>query len=108
MPTWSSSAVACRFAVAPRTPRDHNGACTLSSALSDGSRLNDWNTIPTVCRRYSCNALPRSVVTSMPPTRIEPAVGRRIDASADSNVVFPHPLAPSSSTSSPSLTTTLR
>ena len=86
------------------TPAARNGTITFSSAFSDGTRLNAWNTTPTVERRYSrerralAARRPRS-----PPTITEPDVGVRIAASTDSSVVLPHPLAPSSSTSSPRL-----
>ena len=36
------------------------GTITFSSALSDGTRLNAWNTIPTVCRRYCVSAAPQA------------------------------------------------
>ena len=73
------------------TPAARSGTITFSSAVSDGTRLNAWNTTPTVERRYSVSAAPRSWVTSMSATRTEPDVGVRIAASTESNVVLPQP-----------------
>lgn len=56
---------------------------------------------PTVRRRYSARSAPMRPVTSTSPTWIEPEVGVRIDASIDSGVVLPQPLAPSSNARSP-------
>ena len=65
-------------------------------------RLNAWNTTPTVLRRYSASAFPRSPTISVSqPDRS--AVGVSSPASTESSVVLPQPLAPSSSTSWPSL-----
>ena len=59
-----------------RTFADCNAICTFSRAVRLGIRLNAWNTMPTVWRRYSTSWWPRSAVTSMSPKRIA-AVRRR-------------------------------
>ena len=60
-----------------------------------GTRLNDWNTTPTVWRRYS--ARPALEARDVGVADVNGAGGGvRIDASIDSRVVLPHPLAPSS------------
>ena len=100
-PTRSSSCSARARACRPGIPAAHSGAWTLSRAVRLGTRLKVWNTTPTRCRRYPVRAAPRSPVTSVSPTRIVPDAGRRIAAIADSRVVLPEPLAPSSSASSP-------
>jgi hypothetical protein len=87
-------------------PAIKSGAATFSRAVRLGTRLKAWKTIPTEDRRYAVRSAPVSdvisVSTSARRSTIEPLVGVRIDAIAESSVVFPHPLAPSASTSSPS------
>ena len=84
-----------------RVPAPQSGTMMFSTAVSEGTRLNAWNTTPTVLRRYSVRAAPWRLVTSMPATDTEPEWGVRIAASTESNVVLPQPDAPSSNTSSP-------
>ena len=48
------------------TPAARSGTITFSTAVSDGTRLNAWNTTPTVLRRYSVSAAPLSPTTSVP------------------------------------------
>ena len=49
---------------------------TFSSAVRLGTRLNAWNTIPTVRRRYAVSAAPVSPVTSMSPNWMRPCCRR--------------------------------
>ena len=74
---------------------------TFSSAVSEGSRLNAWKTIPTSSRRYLVIALPATPSTSTPPSRIEPEAGVSMAPRHDRTLVLPHPEGPSSSVIEP-------
>ena len=89
---------------AARCRRLASGTAMFSSAVKLGTRLKAWNTMPTVCRRYSVSADRDRPVTSMSPKRIEPLVGFRIPPRHDSSVVFPHPDGPSRMVSDPGVT----
>src|SRR6202007_3362181 len=66
-----------------------------------GTRLNAWNTMPTLCRRYFDIARRFNWVTSPSPTVIRPDVGVSSPPRHDSNVVFPQPLGPSRTVNEP-------
>ena len=107
-PTRSSSSPARRRDLEPRVPAARSGTSTFSSAVRLGTRLKDWNTMPTWLRRYAAIAARGRRVTSMPSSAIDPCAGRRIAASDESSVVLPQPLAPSRRASSPPATSSDR
>ena len=65
-----------------------------SSAVSIGSRLNDWNTKPMCCRRSFVSCLSGSSVMSTPPIFTRPFVGRSSPASRCMRVDLPEPDGP--------------
>ena len=64
------------------------------AAVSDGSRLNDWNTNPTRWRRKRASRRSPMPVSSVPPIRTEPRSGRSRPAAHCSSVVLPDPEGP--------------
>src|SRR5208283_3157188 len=90
------------------TPAARSGTRTFSSAVRPGTRLNAWNTMPTLRRRYCVIARPLSAVTSTSPTVIWPEAGVRRPPRDDSKVVFPQPLGPSRMFNDPGVSSRLR
>ena len=103
-PSVSSTSRARARPARPDSPAFHAATATLSSALRLGMRLNDWYTTPTVrapvLGERGAAQLGDLGVVRAGSTR----AGVSNAASADSSVVLPQPLAPRSSTSSPSAT----
>ena len=67
---------------------------TFSSAVSVGSRLNDWNTNPMCLRRSRVSARSAIDEISSPPIRTDPEVGRSSPASRCMSVDLPEPDGP--------------
>jgi hypothetical protein len=71
-----------------------SGSVTFSSALSVGSRLNDWKTNP-MCRRRSFVSRRSGIAEiSSPPTCTVPELGRSSPASRCMSVDLPDPEGP--------------
>ena len=71
-----------------------SGSITFSSAVSDGTRWNDWNTKPTCCARTAARPSSSSCVRSLPGQQ-RTARGRLVEpASSASSVDLPAPDAP--------------
>jgi hypothetical protein len=100
-PTSSSRWWGRSRAAWPRSPALHSGTATFSHAVRLGTRLKDWNTSPTVRRRYCTISASVSSASSWPSTVTSPDVGVRIPVSTESSDVLPQPLAPRSGTKDP-------
>ncbi len=87
----STSAVRRRSAHRPASRSDR---ATFSSTVSDGSRLNAWKTKPRRSRRSAVSRSARIRVTSVPPMRTVPPVGRSRPAAHRRRVDFPEPAGP--------------
>ena len=79
-----------------------------SKPVSVSSRLQSWKMKPSLSRRKRDRAAPRSAVTSVPSTVMEPEVGASMVETQLSSVVFPEPEAPMMPTNSPGRTSKLR
>jgi hypothetical protein len=77
------------------------------SAVSVGSRLNDWNTKPTRLRRSLVSALSLSPDSSVPPIRTEPEVTLSRPARQCMSVDFPEPDGPMIAVNSPAAKATV-
>src|SRR5512134_824051 len=77
---------------------------TFSSAVSEGSSWNDWNTKPTARPRSSARASSSSANSSAPSSSTLPAVGVSSPASSARSVDLPEPEAPTMATASPGMT----
>ena len=71
-----------------------SGSVTFSSAVSVGSRLNDWKTKPMCLRRSFVSRRSAIAEISSPPTRTAPDVGRSRPASRCISVDLPEPDGP--------------
>jgi hypothetical protein len=80
--------------LAGRRPASRNGSATFSSAVSDGSKLNDWKTKPIRSRRSLVSFASLSPPSACPASRISPDVGRSSPAAHCSKVLLPEPDGP--------------
>ena len=95
-------------AARPLRPAARNGTWTFSDAVRLEMRLNDWKTMPTLCRACTPSTIARERRDLRSRSFALPPAGRRIAASTESSVVFPQPLAPRSRASSPPATSKSR
>src|SRR5262245_9223776 len=77
---------------------------TFSSAVSDGSSWNDWNTKPTERERSAARSSSSSAKRSVPSSSTLPPVGVSRPARMASSVDLPEPEAPTIATASPAVT----
>jgi len=112
---WRSLPVSSTLAIASRTraasspdrgssPAIVNGRPTFSTTLSNGTRLNDWNTNPVRSRRSRVASSSDSRPIGAPSSSTSPLVGRSSPPSSWSNVLLPDPDGPISATNSPAST----
>ena len=77
-----------------RCPASRSGSATFSSAVSEGSRLNDWNTNPIRFRRSTVSLVSLRSPSSCPPSQTSPEVGRSSPAAHCRSVLLPEPDGP--------------
>src|SRR5579883_2324588 len=83
------------------TPLMTSGTATFSAAVRAGRRLNCWKTNPTFFARKAVFSRFDSWLRSTPKTERSPRVGFNVPARIEMRVVFPQPLGPTRSVSSP-------
>src|SRR5688572_26735382 len=103
MPTRSRIRVASATACSRGTLRTRVGArMRFCRIVRCGNRLNDWKTIPTLA--LSCRMIPGERSTTMPSIAISPASMGSRPLMQRSNVLFPDPLGPHTTSTSPETT----
>src|SRR5687768_6954014 len=81
-----------------------SGSITFSSAVREASSWNDWNTKPTFIARRRARASSSSEVSAAPSSVTSPLLGVSRPARIASSVDLPEPLAPTTATASPRVT----
>ena len=87
--------------VSPSRPARRIGRPMLARALSVGTRLNDWNTMPIRSRRSTVRSWSSRVDSSWSPMKAEPEVSESRPAVQCSSVDLPDPDGPMMAVNSP-------
>ena len=82
-------------------PAIDSGRRMFSSAVSVGTRLNDWNTKPISSRRSRVSSLSPSRLSSVSPTNTDPLVTLSSAAQQCISVDLPEPEGPITAVNSP-------